>query len=549
MDRADKQQPVLIVGGSLVGLSAAMFLAWRGVPTILVEQHPGSSLHPRAIGYTLRTIELFRAVGLDVSAFSDKFISATGGKLRRARVESLAGKWFEETLWTPEDSAKKENDTTEVEYSPCTSHGIAVAQDRLEPLLRDRAVQLGAELRLETELVSFEQDDEGVTASLRDRRRKSGEIYSLRASYMIAADGNRSSIREALGIERSGRGYIRTLGSVLFRASLDEYLASGVRQFDIDHPDGFKGFLTTYGDGRWVLMYSVAKDNTEKPDQATLKAMIEKAVGRSDLPIEIITTGQWEMNALIADRFSSGRVFLAGDAAHTLPPNRGGYGANTGIEDVHNLAWKLQAVLSGVSRPQLLDTYDAERRPIGWLRLRQIFARSDYKAHADSNNVETAVIEDIAMEIGQLYRSDAVLGAGEDLPSAMRPDQWKGQPGTRAPHLWISKKPSSEPISTLDLFQKGWVLLAGDEKWVSAASESSRQLGVDLACECIGTDFIPSSSTEKDLRENYGLTGQGGALLVRPDGYVAWRAVDLPSDPTDTLTAALGRVSHAKIHS
>src|SRR5262249_10357888 len=152
---------------------------------------------------------------------------------------------------------------------------------------------------------------------------------------------------------------------------------SGIGQFSIEQP-GLSAFLTTYADGRWLLMFS---DDVERDDE-TLKALIPRALGRSDLPIEIITTGRWEISALIADRFASGRVFLAGDAAHTLPPNRGGYGANTGIEDAHNLAWKLASVLSGASAPRLLDTYDAERRPIAWLRHQQIFARSDFKQFA-----------------------------------------------------------------------------------------------------------------------------------------------------------------------
>src|SRR5262249_48332962 len=157
---------------------------------------------------------------------------------------------------------------------------------------------------------------------------------------------------------RDGRGHMRTLRSVLFRAPLEDYLQKGVSQFEIDQPD-LKAFLTTYGDGRWVLMFS---DDKER-DEQTLRALVNQAIGRSGLQVELITTGRWELSALIADRFAENRVFLAGDAAHTLPPNRGGFGANTGIEDAHNLAWKLAAVLSGESTPRLLDTYDAERRP------------------------------------------------------------------------------------------------------------------------------------------------------------------------------------------
>jgi putative polyketide hydroxylase len=512
---------VLVIGGGLVGLSAAVFLAWRGVPTAVVERRAGSSPHPRAIGYTPRTMELFRAVGLGPRIPE----APRGVGLRRVRVESLAGAWFEESSWTP-----AERPAPAIEYSPCA--GAALAQDRLEPILREQAVALGADVRFETELVGLEQDAGGVTASLRER---GGREYTVRAAYAVAADGHRSPMREALGVGRGGRGHLRTVRSVLFRAPLEEYLRTGISQFSIDQP-GLAAFLTTYGDGRWVLMFS----DDEERDEVTLRAMVSKAIGRSDLGIEIITTGRWEMSAFIADRFASGRVFLAGDAAHTLPPSRGGYGANTGVEDAHNLAWKLAAVLDGASAPELLDTYDAERRPIAWLRHQQIFARPDYKAMAVGNAEDVPIIDDDAMELGQLYRSTAVHDAGDGLPPALRPEQWAGQPGTRAPHAWVWR--GDERLSTLDLFQRGWVLLAEDERWGSAATQAAETLGIELRCLRVGADLRPSDP--EALRRAFGL-GAGGAALVRPDGYVAWRSLDLPADPPGALTVALGRVSSA----
>jgi 2-polyprenyl-6-methoxyphenol hydroxylase-like FAD-dependent oxidoreductase len=517
--------PVLVVGGSLVGLSAAVFLSWRGVPTVLVERHPGSSPHPRAIGFTPRTMELFRAVGLDQRIPQVPPEVPTGAGPRRVRVESLAGEWFEETPWTPE-----EREVPEIEYSPC--RGAAIAQDRLEPILRERAVELGADLRLETELVRFEQDAEGVTAWLRGR---DGSEYAVRASYLVAADGHRSPVREALGIGRAGRGHLWTGRSVLFRAPLEEYLRSGIVQFVIDQP-GFGAFLTTYGDGRWVLFFP----DDEERDEETLRASVVKAIGRSDLPVEIVTTGRWEVSALIADRFASGRVFLAGDAAHTLPPNRGGYGANTGIEDAHNLAWKLAAVLSGASAPELLETYDAERRPVAWLRHQQIFARPDAGAVAAGTAASAPIIDDAAMEFGQLYRSAAVLGAGDGLPPALRPEQWAGQPGTRAPHLWVVR--DGERVSTLDLFGRGWVLLAEDERWGIAVEQAREALGIEVECLRVGVDVSPYDP--EALRAAFGLVA-AGASLVRPDGYVAWRSTHLPRDPAGILTDSIGQAASA----
>ena len=517
---------MVVVGGSLVGLSAALFLAFRGVTTVLVETHTGSHLHPRAIGYTPRTLELFRTVGL-ASLIPE---SPPGFRLRRCKIESLAGPWFDESDWTPEKHGAPRREVPASEYSPCA--GAAIAQDRLEPILRDKARALGADLRLGTELVRFEQDAEGVTAWLRER---GGREYMLRAATMIAADGSRSPVREALGIGRKGPGPIQTLRSVLFRAPLEAYLEKGISQFEIEQPD-LKAFLTTYVDGRWVLMFH---DDVER-DEKTLLATVRKAIGRADVPIELITTGRWELSALIADRFASGRVFLAGDAAHTLPPTRGGYGANTGIHDAHNLAWKLSAVLSGVSTPELLETYDAERRPIAWTRLEQTFVRPDYAKYAPDVAAGVAILDEAAVEFGQLHRSAAVIGAGGDLPPAARPDEWKGQPGTRAPHLWIEK--AGERISTLDLFERGWVLLADDASWAAACAKASEMLGVAVTSVRLGVDIRPADA--EAVGKALGIR-RGGASLIRPDGIIAWRSVDATKDPAGPLTEALGKASSA----
>jgi 2-polyprenyl-6-methoxyphenol hydroxylase-like FAD-dependent oxidoreductase len=519
--------PVLIVGGSLVGLSVAMFLGARGVPCVVVERHLGSSPHPRAIGYTQRTLELFDTAGLrNVPEAPPSF------HLRRVRVESLAGRWLEETDWTPQRAGIEP--PSEAAAAPSPHRGAAIAQDRLEPLLRERARELGATLELGTELVRFEQDSDGVTAWLRDR---AGAERRLRASYLIACDGNRSAVREALGIERQGIGVIQVMRSVMFRADLDKY-QRGASQFEIATPE-LAAFLTTYGDGRWVLMF---KDDLER-DEATLTRAIARAIARAigaPEPFELITTGRWELTALIADRFAEGRVFLAGDAAHTLPPTRGGYGANTGIADAYNLAWKLAAVLAGQSDPALLASYDDERRPVAWLRLRQTFARPDYVKYADDISRETPILDPIAIELGELYRSEAVLGAADDLPLARTPFEWRGQPGTRAPHRVVTR--DGEPASTLDFFGRSWLLVSSDPAWCAAAAAVRSEFSVN---------FMPLDlrgaleAGDRALVEHDLGIGQNGASLVRPDGIVAWRSSEGAASEA-TLRKALLAVACAR---
>lgn len=470
---------VLVVGGSLVGLSTALFLAFHGVDVVLVEPHLSSHPHPRAVGFTTRTLELLHLAGVELPPIP------AGFSLRRARIESLEGTWQEDTGWTPKAQPQGE-------WSPFAGAGIP--QDRLEPLLRDAARARGADLRLGTELVSFEQDDQGVTARV---RRRDGETYELRASYMVACDGNRSPVREALGIPRKGPGALQTVRSVLFRAPIDHYLEKKVHQFEIDRPD-LRAFLTTYNDGRWVLMF---KDDRERTEAETI-ADVKKAIGK-DVPVEILTTGRWDLTALVATQFSKGRVFLAGDAAHTLPPTRGGYGANTGIHDAHNLAWKLAAVLRGCADAELLDSYDRERRPAAWTRLEQTFARPDYAKHANGFADGVEILDEVAVELGQLYRNLATESA-ETLPEAARPDVWRGQPGTRAPHVWLPD-PCVEGgrVSTLEWFGRGWVLVVAGDGWIADA-------GVHVV------------RAPENVRDAFGLS-KTGAALVRPDGYVAWR--------------------------
>ncbi|USX14707.1 FAD-dependent monooxygenase [Oxalobacteraceae bacterium OTU3CAMAD1] len=488
--------PILVVGGSLVGLSTSLFLGWHGVPHILIDKYPGSSPHPRAMGFTETTLEHYRAVGI-----ADQIPQvAAGTRLRRVTVDSLVGDWKGEQAWTPGEAPPRQ-----FEQSPCT--GAAIAQDRLEPILRAAARAHGADLRPSTELTDFQTSEGGVLAQVLDR--SSGHRYEIGADYLIAADGANSPIREALGITRSGVGHLGVLRSVLFRCpEADAFLRRGAQQFSIEQ-EGFRGFLTTYGDSRWVLML----DGDEERTEAALQAAIRRALG-ADMAFDIITTGRWEMAGRIADAYRQGRVFLAGDAAHQLPPTRGGFGANTGIDDAWNLAWKLQRVIQGKAAPALLDTYDAERRPIGWLRHQQTFSRPDYAARAGAAFVPEALFSNDAMEFGQLVRSRAVAGAGPELPSAATPQQWAGQPGTRAPHVWVDN--AGQRMSSLDLFGREYVLLTANPDWRAAGGR------LRLPSIAVGDDVIfPPLQPFADV---FGVS-VSGATLVRPDGVIGWRSL------------------------
>ncbi|CAI7579134.1 unnamed protein product [Penicillium pancosmium] len=505
------QQPVIVVGASLVGLSAALCLASHRVPTIVLEKHGGISKHPRAIGFTARTMEIYRSLGIE-----NKDPAPENFVLQRAHVESVTGKWGNNSSWS---DTKRASDTNKQEQKPSkpdgpkkeysVERGSAIPQDKLEPILDALALERGADIRRQQKVISIDQSTEGVTVTVQDTQ---GDQHQIKGSYIIAADGNRSTIRELLQIPRHGRGFMQNLHSVLFRAPIEKW-TKGIVQFDIEQKD-LKAFLASYSDGRWALMF---KDDIER-DENALQEAIYQAIGRSDFPIDIITTGSWELTALVADTFRSGRIFLAGDAAHTLPPNRGGYGANT--ED-------------------LLDTYDAERRPVALLRHDQIFVRADYKVHLDVATPAGEKIDDDAMEFGQIYLSQGFVGTDEGVPRAMKPDEWNGQPGTLSPHLWVFK--GGERVPLLDLLDhKGWTLVSESAVWRDVAASVATGSPISLQSLQFGHDV--QLAQQQEFQDAFGVSSNG-AILIRPDGYIAWRVQELPSDATKILDGVLSTVS------
>lgn len=382
------------------------------------------------------------------------------------------------------------------------------------------------EIRIHHQFVGLTQHKNSVTCTIDDA---SGKPYQLVVKYVVGADGHRSRVREALGIARKGHGHVSSTKSVLFRApALAPYFEKGITQFTIDQPD-LKALLLAYRDGRLVLHLTHYREFTSE----ILRSLIYQAVGKSEseIDIEVLESSRWDIQGLIAEKFRVGRVFLVGDSAHSLPPNRGGYGVNTGIADAHNLAWKLAYVLNGTSTPQLLDTYEAERLPVAWLRHNQIFARSDFKtlqkkdSGAEGKGIE--VLDDNAVEFGQLYRSTGILGAEESLPDAQMPSKWAGQPGTRAPHVWIQH--DKRIISTLELFGKEWVVVSADESCGDRGVKALEKLPIKVKFVHI---------TNNEFLHAFGLS-RGGCSLVRPDGYIAWISRDAPEKSAATFKEAL----------
>ncbi|MFH8415754.1 FAD-dependent monooxygenase [Streptomyces collinus] len=527
--------PVLIVGGSLVGLSTAVFLARHGVRCTLVERHPGTSVHPRAVGYYPRTGELLRQAGVEDAAVREASGFAT--HRTRAGVTSLAG----EVLFSKEEL---EGDDDLGDLTP--SRLLLLPQDRLEPLLRDRAVELGADLRFGTELVSFAEDPEGVTAVLDDG---TGGTRTFRSSYLVACDGPRSTVREALKVPRQGRGVLSRHVSIAFGADLRPVL--GDRRYSVVHVKNpqVTGILVhddTLTGGTLIVGYRPEDgESLEDFTDDRCAELVGAAVGAPGVEVTIRSRFPWDMAEQVAESFVHGRVLLAGDAAHVVPPT-GGYGANTGIADAHNLAWKLALVAAGVAGPGLVETYDAERRPVAVYTAEQGSLQLALRSGTATPEQQAAVADAVTVTSGQAYRSTAVVGEpdGADLPVASDPRELRGAPGTRAPYVELLR--GGETVSTLDLFGRDFVLLTGEHgrEWISAAVSASAGLGLKITARRVvpGTDAGAGTLADPDgdWSERYGGLRPEGAVLVRPDGVVAWRSPG--ADPGGEESAVLAAV-------
>ena len=536
----DREVPVLVIGGSLVGLTASALLASKGIRHLLVERHRGTAIHPRAASFHQRTMEVFRSVGLQAAieaAARLEFVQ--NGAI--VSVDSLSGRELACFYRSFNDGVEGLSPTSR----------LFITQIGLEPVLRDHAQALGAEQLYATEMVDFEQDEEGVTARLRPR--DGGESLNIRARYMIAADGAHSPVRRQLGIAMTGRGSFADCVTIYFRADLRTMIgARNLSVVYVNRPDMLAFFRFSIGGDAGFLAVFATFDRAGARERIDPKALapdrcaslVRAALGTAaDFPVEIDDVQPWTATAATAAAFRAGRVFLAGDAAHVMPPT-GGFGGNTGVADVHNLVWKLDLVMSGQAQPGLLDSYEAERRPIGVLTVEQAYSR--YVARVDPSLPAedlAPMLDDAAIELGAIYRSAAILDEAEGPSGAPLDDPRhpSGRAGTRIAHAWLER--DGEPLSSLDLAGRGFTLVAASrgEAWTAAARTANA--GRPLETCRIGADLVDPSGRFETT------TGIGveGALLLRPDGVVAWRTPTSHPDPKTRLREVLERLTFGRV--
>jgi 2-polyprenyl-6-methoxyphenol hydroxylase-like FAD-dependent oxidoreductase len=530
-DRMAVQTEVLIVGGGAVGLALATELGWRGRHCIVLDEGNGVIEHPRTGGISVRTMEHCRRWGIADAVRNNRFpqdyrldtlfcTSVAGFEVARVSMPSMA-----ETPVPPESPERK----------------VRCPQFWFDPMLSRSALdQPTASLRYHTRFRELHQDENGVTVQAQDLRDEA--TLEFRAQYVVGCDGPLSLVREQLGIAMSGIPLLNYSVNILFSAPtlLERAGQDAAERFIIVTPEGTWGNFTVV-DGRGMWRLTLIRDE-ERLDLDTLDAAAEirRGTGIPDLELEVHSIKPWRRTQLVADSYADDRVFLCGDSLHTMSPT-GGFGVNTGIGDAVDLGWKLDAVLSGWGGPDLLASYEQERRPVG-VRNAQA-ATANFKGWLSSTDrsrllEDTPEGEQVRAVVGQelLEATHAeweslgvILGYRyEDSPICLpdgtppTPDDMSeyvptARPGSRAPHAWLP-----DGRSTLDLFGHGFTLLhaAGGDPEAEPLLKAAAAAGVPLTAHAVPADVV-------DLY-------QARFTLVRPDGHVAWRSSSVP-DGTEAL--------------
>jgi putative polyketide hydroxylase len=567
----NEEAEVVVIGAGPVGCAFALQLGRAGVSTALFERRAGLSRHPKAGGIHARTMEIFRrwGVGDEIRAVGRGVLPPGAAPSGFAWMTRLAGiELGRLDFGTPEDRALWDSYSPE---GPCFC-----GQDLYEPILFSAvAKQSSVRAQFGKRARFVAQDEDAVFVDVLDE--ETGRLEkTARARYLIAADGVRSPTRHALGVGESGFGAFGDSINVQFFADLETHRAG--RHYGlfwvVNHET--QGALSWRRQkNRWSYNFEAAPgEDPASYTEERCRDIIRKAIGDAAVNIEITSILHWKHDQAVTDKWRVGRVFFVGDSAHRFPPH-GGFGMNSGVQDSVNLAWKLGLVLRGAAGDALLDTYEVERKPVaefngeqclentrrmeetGWL-LHDAAHLVDIEkqtpaGEAVRNRIAAAIprqreqFYSQGQQFGTIYRSAAVIPDGSEPEiSSVSDYRATGHPGARAPHLWL-RAPDGRDLSTIDLFYDGFVVLAGPGgvAWRDAAETITVDNDIRIAAHIIGPggDFVERPD-QKTLTDVYGLESDG-AVLVRPDGHVAFRSRRAPNDATRALREAIERVLFA----
>ncbi len=573
---------VLIVGSGPAGSSAALFLSTLGVSNILITKYRWTANTPRAHITNQRTMELFRDVGIEQQVIAE------------ATPHALMGDTVFCTSITGEELGRIRtfgtHPTRHAEFELASpSFNCDIPQTYLEPILVKNAAARGTQVRFSTEYLRHNQDADGVTVTVLDRL--TGVELTIRAKYLIGADGARSQVASDVGLPMVGEMDIAGSMNITFTADITPF---------VDHRPSVLYWVIQPGSNvggigtglvrmirpwdQWLVVwgYNIA-DAPPVLDETSATQIVRNLLGMPDIDVEITGSSLWGNNEQYAIELQSGRVFCVGDAIHRHPPSNG-LGSNTSIQDSYNLSWKLAFVLAGHAGPGLLETYTPERAPIA----RQVVTRSnqsarefshlfdalgvsgdftaaemlehleDRKANSPAGAAKREAIRDAmeiknyefnahGVEIGQFYDSAAIVTDGGIRPTPTRDAELYFEastfPGAHLPHAWVGD--SIRKVSTLDLAPlTRFTLFTGitGEGWASAVDDVSARLGVPMGAVIIGPgrDADDLYFDWSHLRE----VAEDGAILVRPDKHIAWRCDRFVDDAREHLTRVMLQLLH-----
>ena len=532
-----RRTSVMIVGGGPVGLAMGLLLDRFGIDAIIVEKSPTTTDHPKSRGCWVRTMEIFRQWGIEqairdrgLQDKSDMFVqveSIAGREISRSRPEPNLGQ-------TPAWKSLVAQDAVEEEIYKVIEHSNLV------------------QVHFLTEFVGFEEVEDGVICEIRSVETGRSEYWH--AKYLLACDGAGSRTRRNAGIEMEGPATLAVIQNEYWRGDLSRFpLAREAAGYMVySNQPGMPpraSILNTNGKDRWLSLLQIGWEKDERPRPWTDAEMIEiirKQAGVPDLDVTLLNRSIWRMSRQVANNFRGRRVFLVGDAAHRFPPT-GGFGLNSGVQDAHNLAWKLVYVLRGQASDKLLDSYDVERRPVAqsnadfsygnMIRFRRI---DDAVRSGNEDRIRFWVndldnhLHSIGQALGFSYEEGAVIPDGTPrgghLTRVYTPSD---RPGGRFPHVWLDM---ARKHSTLDWFDKEFTVVTGPlgDDWLEAGREVTEKTGTPLNLR-----KLPNAHAADGIH-----MGLRGAVLVRPDGHVAWRMPYIPENPARELATALETVLH-----
>jgi putative polyketide hydroxylase len=546
--------PVLILGGGPVGLAAALELARFRVASIVLEQRAETSWHPKTRNFSTRTMEIVRGWGDTVYQRMRGIDVPVDWKSPIRFFDTLMGEQL--GVIDTEGFVGPGPDISPV--VPTVS-----SQDLVEQILWDAAVATGlVELHFGHQVMrvlrGWRRLDTEVSLEVLDLQ--SNTPYTISGSALVAADGVDSLVRNQLGIALEGSLAVHHFVNCYFYADLEPRLGDARHAvlLYVGSPGAYGVFQPLDTRGRWLCQIPVSKEDFEERTYTpeSCARWVRVGSGIEDLDIEVRSVGYWRMNATVAERLVTGRVVLVGDAAHQFPPT-GGLGVNTGLVGMHNAMWKMALCVQGIADWSLLDTYDAERRApsktiaeqslTNFYNVAQVGATYMFGAEQQLSADEVAKVSHrygnhFGVEFGNVYDSNGVVKDGTSPPEV--DDSYSdytqsATPGCRAPHVWLGR--GDGKLSTLDLFGPCFTLLTtvDGHAWQRSAARAAERHGVAVAVFAVGSPGIEDDADT--FTTLYGIKSTG-AVLVRPDGYIAWRSPGGQEDPYDVLSRVLARI-------